>query len=217
MRPTKQLLGFTAGECSVIRLAQERYRVGSGGRRALRLAVEMLERAEGGRSLFELRGEIRRIRDQICRAPLAKLVEATPSPQLRRIAIALLGQCGCHVGTQTLRACSRSADEQIRRAAAKSLRRMNEWLALEDFSHDMSPHVRRLATPRGGSDYRERLERYKSRLTPREVSAMHGEVFMSPTIDWKTSRRIRPASFFREILERIRRTVRRLPSGQKPI
>ncbi|MBL9084884.1 MAG: HEAT repeat domain-containing protein [Planctomycetales bacterium] len=217
MRPTKQLLGFAAGECSVIRLAQDRYRVGSGGRRALRLAVELLERAEAGRSLFELRGDIRRIRHQICRAPLAKLVEATPNPHLRRIAIALLGQCGGHVGTQTLRACAGAADVEIRRAAAKSLRRMNEWLALEDFSHDASLQVRRLAAPRGNYDYRARLERYKSRLTPREVSAMHGEVFMSPTIDWKTSRRIRPASLFREILERIRRTVRRLPSGQKPI
>lgn len=209
MRFLRPLLGFPLESSHKFRLVGRTHRVGPSGVKALRLAVEILTFTEANRSLLPLRTKIRAVRMTNCKAALTHLVEATPDPRLRRIAIWLRGQCGGYIGTEVLAQFAGDDDHRIRAAVAKSLQRMSAWTLLRDIScGDSSERVRRLASPRVSRDFSTRLHQYTERVLPIPIPPHNRFLYLSPLLNLYNPIRIKSTELIRMFLERIREMVR---------
>lgn len=164
--------------------------------------------------LVEFRGEFRALAS--CR-PIGGLVECLKSGdrELQALALWVLGRCGRNGGLSAVAVFRRHEDASIRREAARALRRLGGWPALESMAlHDPDARVRRLATCPPPSDFTERLARFTrtarkapTRVAERPRMALFARIPLGPGQPAKSR------EFIRRILEHIRYLVRGIRSN----
>jgi hypothetical protein len=209
-----ELAGFDASNWrTTFRIGRARYRIQPAGVFAIKLAVKILRLSEEHRPLFSLKGEIRAVRQSLCRAALTHLISKTSDEKLRLIAIWLRGQCGGYLGIDVLAKFSKSESEVVRLKVARALHQMSGWSVLQQMaSKDSSPRVRRLASPREPRRFHARLSEFVDRFSsyPDRVGGLHPmrELYIARDFEIAPPKELKSGDFIRAVLERIRLIVR---------
>lgn len=208
MAPRGPQFGFPALRYYAFRLSGRWYRVDLSGVRTLKVLVEIYQASrvcEDYGWLFHLRSQIRQA--QALNAPhvLSLVVESTPDPVLRVLAIWLRGRCGGSLGTTNLTKFSRHPDVQTRKEVVRALKRMEAWAQLREIStHDQNARIRRLAGARPSRPYRDRLTDFASRIARLDTAPVKPRLFVSPACALGPGRPPKSSTTIRLILERIR-------------
>lgn len=137
-----------------------------------------LEHGEVPQRLVQFRGDFRAI---VYWRPITGLVECLKSErrELQRLALWLIGRCGKNRGASAVAVFRRHEDPLLRREAARALRRLGGWPALQTMAlHDPDPRVRLLATCAPPPEFTARFSRFTQ--TVREVTPALGHKARMP-------------------------------------
>ena len=158
-----------------------------------------------------VREEVRRIEVLNARGVLSLVVQRTPDPRMRRLAIWLRGRCGGYIGTAIVANFTSVPDFQTRKEAVRALKRMSGWAQLAQVaSSDTSARIRRIAMPLPAKPYRNRLAKFSYNIEPIAASSVRGHLWVLPSLRLGSGKPPKSESAIRLLLERIHLLV----SGQ---
>jgi hypothetical protein len=152
-----------------------------------------------------------------CRAGtmFAYAAQQTQDPALRCLAVWLRGRRGGRLGSSTIAGLYRRGDVSLRKAVVRALQRMHAWAALRRIEAcEPELRIRRLARQKTPRAYRSRMTQFITNVTPRQPGGLPA-FFEQQGLELDVGLQPRPATFFRAILERIRRLVRGTAASTK--
>jgi len=133
----------------------------------------------------------------------------TRDPATRCLAVWLRGRRGGKLGSPTIAALYRGGDATLRKAVVRALQRMHAWSALRRIEAcEPELRIRRLARQKKPRAYTSRMTQFIERVTPCKSFAGETTLYEREGLELDAGLQPRPQSFFRIILERIRRLVR---------
>jgi len=150
------------------------------------------------------------VRSTTAGAIFAYAAQHTQDPAMRCLAVWLRGRRGGQLGSTSIAALYRRGDAPLRKAVIRALQRMHGWAALRRIqASEPDPRIRRLAQQKVPRAYSSRMSEFISRVTPGQRSSEATTFFEQEGLELGTALPPRSGSFFRAILDRIRRLVRR--------
>ncbi|MGN6547081.1 MAG: HEAT repeat domain-containing protein, partial [Aureliella sp.] len=186
-------------------------RVNPDGVEGLRVLAKMYRACSSSHRItwaLPWRHEVRRIESLNARGVLSLVIERTPSPRMRVLAIWLRGRCGGYIGTSVLANYIASPDFQTRKETARALRRMSGWALLAQMAaSDSDARIRRLATPAPVKPYRDRLAQFSSNVQPVPTSPERRNFWKVPSLRVGEGKPPKSSAAIRRLLERIHRLV----------
>lgn len=200
-------------------LGGRQWRVNPDGVEALRVLAKVYRACSSSNRItwaLPLRNEVRRLESLDARSVLSLVIERTPNPRMRVLAIWLRGRCGGYIGTSVLANFIASPDFQTRKETARALRRMSGWALLNQMAaSDSDARIRRLATPAPAKPYRHRLAQFSSNVRPVPASPVRRKFWKLPSLRVGEGKPPKSSAAIRHLLERIHRLVtgQRRPSG----
>ncbi len=193
------------------RIAGRKYRLGSGGVRALEIMADIIQQGPHTPDvtwLLPFRPQIREIERINPSAVLTLVIDRADNEHLRYLAIWLRGRCGGTLGTSVVSGLAPSAEERRRRHVTRCLQRLAAWSDLRRIAEtDPSLRVRRLATQTPSQPHKTRLTAFSQHIFRRNVPRSQTRLVVSPQLDLSAARRPRPTKIIRTVLERIHQLV----------
>jgi hypothetical protein len=128
---------------------------------------------------------------------------------VRLLAVWLRGRRGGKLGTPTIAALYWGGDAPLRKTVVRALQRMHAWSALRRIeASEEDPRIRRLARQKRPRAYGSRMTQFIEHVTPCKSFAGETSLYECEGLQLDAGLQPRHQSFFRTILERIRRLVR---------
>jgi len=143
-------------------------------------------------------------------AVFAYAAQQTRDPVVRCLAVWLRGRRGGRIGTAAIAGLYRGGDASLRKTVVRALQRMHAWAALRRMQAcEPDSRIRRLAKQKGPRAYSNRMSEFISHVTPGPKPSDATTFFEQEGLELGAALPPRSGSFFRAILDRIRRLVRR--------
>lgn len=213
-------LGFPAHEHYRFYLGGHHCYVTLGGVDTLGLLLKIYRASQASTDIrwaLAVREEVRRIKSLNARWVLSLVIERTPDPRMRVLAIWLRGRCGGYIGTSILADYASSPDFQTRKETARALKRMSGWTHLAKMAaSDPDARIRRIATPAPAKPYSSRLAKFSSNIHPVAVSTERRHLWVLPCLRIGEGKPPKSVTAIRAILERIHRLVTGQMETSKP-
>ena len=137
-------------------------------------------------------------------AVLTSVVDRTPDPVLRIIAIWLRGRCRGTLGTKILAKCAKHPDFHTRKETVRALKRMSAWSILDDIANsDDNERIRRMATCQPARPISQRIADFTLNLARIPSSATKRRLYVSSKLDITRRKPPKSLATIRNILRRI--------------
>ena len=137
-------------------------------------------------------------------AVLTLVVDRTPDPVLRILAIWLRGRCRGTVGTKILAKCGNHPDFHTRKEAVRALKRMSAWSVLDDIANsDPNERIRRMATCKPSRPISQRIADFTLNLARLSTSEHEKRLYLSSKLDITRRKPPKSLATIRNILKRI--------------
>jgi hypothetical protein len=157
------------------------------------------------------------VRSTTAGAIFAYAAQQTRDPDLRCLAVWLRGRRGGKLGAFVIASLYRGGDPTLRKAVVRALQRMHAWAALRRIEAcEPEPRIRRLARQQTPRAYTSRMTQFIAHITPRKSLSGEMPFFAQEGLELDAGLAPRSQSYFRVILERIRRLVRGEKATPKP-
>jgi hypothetical protein len=183
-------------------------------RRSLQLLSQIYRQAEVRSSansvhwLLHFRDQIREIERRKCGGVLSLVVELTPDPRLRVLAIWLVGRCGGVAGTKRLAKFIGSTDFQTRKELARAFKRKHAWAEIRTLlRNEHDDRIIRLVTSDRQQSFDARLRSYTKSTSVPSVNTLSKTMFLANGVDLNCGAPAKSRTLIRIILERIHRLV----------
>jgi hypothetical protein len=149
------------------------------------------------------------VRSTTAGAVFAYAAKYSRDPAMRCLAVWLRGRRGGKLGTPTIAALYWGSDAALRKAVVRALQRMHAWSALRRIEAcEPEQRIRRLARQKRPRAYGSRMTQFIEHVTPCKSFAGETALYEREGLELDSGLQPRHRSFFRTILERIRRLVR---------
>ena len=158
--------------------------------------------------LLHCRAQIREIERRKCGGVLSLVVELTPDPRLRVLAIWLVGRCGGVAGTKRLAKFIGSTDFQTRKELARAFKRKHAWAEIRTLlRNEHDDRILLLVTSDRQQAFDARLRSYTKSTSVPSVNPPSKTTYLANGVDLNCGAPAKSRTLIRIILERIHRLV----------